>query len=75
MLVADLHFKDFKSRCMSLIVKLLEQNFKLHKLKSAYHKLKFCLRHKTLLVKYGNKPYNWIPGVPCFVYTPRAIKE
>jgi hypothetical protein len=47
--------------CMSLIIKLLEQNFKLHKLKSAYRK--FCLRHKQLIVKYGNKPYKWNPGV------------
>ena len=56
-----MHFKDFKTRCMSLIIKLLEQNFKLHKLKSAYRK--FCLRHKQLIVKYGNKPYKWNPGV------------
>jgi hypothetical protein len=56
-----MHFKDFKTRSMSLVIKLLEQNFTLHKLKFAYRK--FCLRHKTLLVKYGNKAYNWIPGV------------
>jgi len=39
-----LHFKDFKSRSILLTSKLLNQNFKLHRLQATYNK--FCLRHK-----------------------------
>ena len=52
-----LHFDDFKLRCMSLTTKLLAQNFKLFRLQFAYHK--FCLRHKKLILRYGNKPFRW----------------
>jgi len=50
-----LHFKDFQLRCISLTSKLLAQNFKLDRLRFAF--FKFCLRHKNLILKYGNKPF------------------
>ena len=50
-----LQFNDFQRRCMSLTNKLLSQNFKPVRLKFAY--FKFCLRHKNLILKCGNKPF------------------
>lgn len=55
-----LHFKDFRCRVEALTFKLLTQHFMLHKLQSVY--MKFCMRHKQLILKYGNKPYLWRPG-------------
>src|SRR5271155_3820694 len=48
-------FQDFQLRCISLANKLLTQNFKPDRLRFAYSK--FCLRHKKLILKYGNKPF------------------
>ena len=56
-----LHFKDFRSRVESLTYKLLTQHFMLHKLQATY--VKFCRRHKQLILKYGNKAYHWKPGI------------
>jgi hypothetical protein len=56
-----LHFKDFIIRCKCLTSKLLAQNFLLQRLQFAY--FKFCLHHKKLILKYGNKPYSWKPGL------------
>jgi hypothetical protein len=56
-----LHFKDFQLRCASLTNKLLAQNFKIDRLRSAY--FKFCLRHKKLILKYGNKPFHLNVGL------------
>jgi hypothetical protein len=57
----SLHFKDFQLRCASLTNKLLAQNFKIDRLRSAY--FKFCSRHKKLILKYGNKPFHLNVGL------------
>ena len=62
-----LHFQDFQLRCMSLTNKLLAQNFKIDRLKLAYSK--FCLRHKKLILKYGNKPFLLNIGLGWFLDT------
>ena len=56
-----LHFNDFQLRCISLTNKLLAQNFKLDRLRFAF--FKFCLRHKKLILKYGNKPFHLNVGL------------
>jgi len=50
-------FEDFQKRINSLIIKLLTQNFWLHRLEKVYKK--FCSRYKHLLHRYGKAAFNW----------------
>ena len=52
-----LYFEDFQKRTSSLIIKLLKQNFRLHRLEKVYKK--FCSRYKHLLHRYGLAVFNW----------------
>ena len=52
-----LYFEDFQKRTNSLIIKLLKQNFRLHRLEKVYKK--FCSRYKHLLHRYGKAVFDW----------------
>src|SRR5207253_7479386 len=52
-----LYFEDFQKRTSSLIIKLLKQNFRLHRLEKVYKK--FYSRYKHLLHRYGKAVFNW----------------
>jgi len=51
------YFEDFQMRTSSLIVRLLKQNFRLHRLEKVYKK--FCSRYKHLLHRYGKAVFDW----------------
>lgn len=51
------YFEDFHKRTNSLIVKLLQQHFRLHRLEKVYKK--FCSRYKHLLRRYGRAVFDW----------------
>ena len=52
-----LYFVDFRQRANTLILKLLKQNFKLHRLEAVYKK--FCSRYKHLIHRYGKDVFDW----------------